>query len=77
MRTVLATYSDGKLAPLEPLPLQEGQRVEVTIRAVAGAKEIGDIIRATSGAWADQLDCEEFEQSIHERRHRPRPAPQL
>lgn len=31
VKTVTATYENGLLRPAEPLPLEEGQRVELTV----------------------------------------------
>ena len=77
VKTVRATYTAGTLALAEPLPLPEGQTVEVTVTAPSGAEHTAEVIRATSGAWADLLDCEAFERSIYERRHHHRAAVQL
>jgi predicted DNA-binding antitoxin AbrB/MazE fold protein len=77
VKTVRATYTAGTLALAEPLPLPEGQTVEVTVTAPSGAERTAEVIRATSGAWADLLDCEAFERSIYERRHHHRAPVQL
>jgi predicted DNA-binding antitoxin AbrB/MazE fold protein len=77
VKTVRATYTAGTLALAEPLPLPEGQTVEVTVTAPPGAERAAEVIRATSGAWADLLDCEAFERSIYERRHHHRAPVQL
>ena len=63
------TYRAGTLALAEPLPLPDGETVEVTVTAAAGAERPDETIRATSGAWADLLDYEAFERSIYERQH--------
>ncbi|MBI4518174.1 MAG: hypothetical protein HY699_20415 [Deltaproteobacteria bacterium] len=44
---------------------------EVTVTS-APAADHADVIRATSGAWADLLDCDEFERAVYERRHHQR-----
>ncbi len=73
-RTVRARTTRGLLAPMEPLDLPEGSEVELTVTTPAGKEGAVAAIRATSGAWADLLDCEEFERSIYARRrpHRNR-----
>ncbi len=69
VKTVRATYTAGTLALAEPLPLPDGETVDVTVTTPAGAERADEAIGATSGAWADLLDCEAFERSIYERRH--------
>jgi hypothetical protein len=82
-RTVRARVAHGNLALLEPLDLPEGSEVDVTVAPVpsagevAGAPTVEEIIRSTSGAWADLLDCEELERTVYERRHRHRAPVQL
>ena len=62
VKTVKATYRAGTLALAELLPLPDGETVEVTVTAPAGAERADEAIRATSaGARADLLDCEAFE----------------
>ena len=72
VKTVKATYKAGTLALAEPLPLADGDTVEVTVTSAAGAERAAEAIRATAGAWADLLDCERFERSVYERRHHHR-----
>lgn len=71
-RTVRARVTHGMLAPVEPLDLPDGSEVEVTLTTTASKEGAVDAIRVTSGAWADLLDCEEFERSIYARRHHHR-----
>ena len=77
VKTVKATYAAGKLALAEPLPLQDGETVEVTVTSTPGMDRAAEVIRATSGAWADLLDCAAFERSVYERRHHHRAPVQL
>jgi predicted DNA-binding antitoxin AbrB/MazE fold protein len=72
VKTVKATYAAGSLALAEPLPLRDGETVEVTVTSAPATDRPEDVIRATSGAWADLLDCEEFERAVYERRHHQR-----
>ncbi len=69
VKTVKATHAAGSLALAEPLPLRDGEMVEVTVTSAPAADHAADVIRATSGAWADLLDCDEFERAVYERRH--------
>jgi predicted DNA-binding antitoxin AbrB/MazE fold protein len=66
-KTFKARYQAGKLEPLEPLDLEEGKEVVITL-ADPEAPGAVDAFAATSGAWKDLLDCEQFEQDIYESR---------
>lgn len=78
VKTMKATYAAGKLALAEPLPLRDGETVDVTVTTPSAASErSADAIRETSGAWADLLDCDAFERSVYERRHQHRAPVQL
>lgn len=72
VKTVKATYTAGNLALAEPLPLRDGETVEVIVTSALGADRAAEVIRATSGAWADLLDCEDFERTVYQRRHHHR-----
>ena len=77
VKTVKATYAAGTLALAEPLPIPDGETVEVTVIAASGVERADEVIRATSGSWATLLDCEALERSIYERRHHHRAPVQL
>lgn len=77
VKTILATFRRGQLAPAEPLPLEEGEQVRVRVETLPDARTARERFLASAGAWADQLDCDEFERAVYERRHRPRPATRL
>ena len=72
VKTVKATYTASNLVLAEPLPLRDGETVEVTVASAPGTDRAAEVIRETSGAWADLLDCEDFERTIYQRRHRHR-----
>ena len=76
-RTMCARVTRGMLAPAEPLDLPDGSEVEVTVTTAENKPSVTNAIRATSGAWADLLDCDEFERSIYTRRHQHRPPVSL
>ena len=92
-RTIRARVTHGNLALLEPLNLPDGSEVDITVatvtrandtavsRAATGGSETTttaeEIIRSTSGAWADLLDCEEFERAVYDRRRHHRSPVQL
>ena len=69
--TAKARYSNGAIVPLEPLDIQEGANLSVSIdvesrasRAERGLKAL----RATAGGWKDTRDADELIQDIYEAR---------
>ena len=92
-RTVRGRVTRGTLALLEPIDLPEGVEVDVTVATVPSAEDVDasraaaggwkgksnaeELIRSTSGAWAELLDCEEFERAVYERRRQHRTPVQL
>ena len=72
IRTIRARVRGGMLTPLEPLNLPDGSEVDVTVETELSKAAGAEVIRATSGAWADLLDCEEFERPVYTRRHHHR-----
>lgn len=74
MHTITARFIQGKLEPVEPLSLEEGQRVQITVVTVpqANVASAKAGFQETEGGWTSLLDCEAFEQAVYERRHRPR-----
>lgn len=67
-RTIKARYHAGKLEPMEPLELEEGKEVTITVTAVEPSPTAGDPITASAGAWKNLLDCEQFEKDVYESR---------
>jgi len=67
-QTVKARYHQGKIEPLEPLELEEGDELVVTVtrQESHGADQEGTT--PTFGAWKDLLDCEQFEKDVYESR---------
>jgi predicted DNA-binding antitoxin AbrB/MazE fold protein len=65
-RTIKARYHAGKFEPLEPLDLEEGKEVMITVAEPESAPAAVDPLAATSGAWKDLLDCEQFEKDVAE-----------
>jgi predicted DNA-binding antitoxin AbrB/MazE fold protein len=45
--TVEATYEDGVLKPVQPLPLQEHQMVKITIQTNSRAEQTAGLLRWT------------------------------
>jgi predicted DNA-binding antitoxin AbrB/MazE fold protein len=67
-KTIKARFQAGKLEPIEPLELEEGKEVVITVTEPATPGGPVDPIAATSGAWKDLLDCEQFEKDVYESR---------
>jgi len=76
-KTVKARFSRGVLKPFEPLRLQEGEEVTVTV-ASSRPKARPDWLERTAGAWKETVDAEKFIRDIYESRLvQTRPVPQL
>jgi len=58
-KTVLARCRKGVLEPLEPLELNEGQKVTVTILDFAGPAD-RKISKRAAGSWAGNVDVDAF-----------------
>jgi predicted DNA-binding antitoxin AbrB/MazE fold protein len=66
--TVRARYREGKLELLEPLEMEEGTEVTVTVNGPEPSPAATDPISAGAGAWKDLLDCEQFEKDVYDSR---------
>lgn len=78
LKTIKARYHRGRLEPLEPLGLEEGDEVAITITHAEPLTLNEDPTAATAGAWKDLLDCQAFEQEVyHNRLLRTRPPVRL
>ena len=71
VNSVRATYSKGAIVPLEPLDLEEGANLSISIeveskasRAERGLKAL----RATAGSWKGAQDADELVREIYEAR---------
>jgi hypothetical protein len=53
--TIQARFCGGKLEPLEPLDLEEGREVTVTVTAVGPAATGGDPRAAPTRGWAGNV----------------------
>ena len=69
--TVRATYSNGAIVPVEPLDIEEGADLSVSIdvesrasRAERGLKAL----KATAGGWKDTRHADELIRDIYEAR---------
>jgi predicted DNA-binding antitoxin AbrB/MazE fold protein len=63
-QTIKARYAQGRIEPLDPVDLEEGSELLVTIMLMG--KE--DPTSATAGGWKTLLDCRTFEQEVYARR---------
>ena len=67
-KTIRARYREGKLELLEPLEMEEGAEVTVTVNRPEPSPAAIDPLTATAGAWKDLLDCEQFEKDVYDNR---------
>lgn len=65
---VRARFSDGVLRPLEPLNLEEGADVMVSIEDVAPPERTIEALRASAGGWVGLHNPEELKRMIYEAR---------
>ena len=77
---VRATYSNGVLTPLEPLDLEEGKEVTLSIDPAPGlsAKERRRTMRSAAGRWKGTHDPGKLLRNIYsDRLVSSRPEPKL
>ena len=75
---VKARYENGVLTSLEPLDLEEGQEVVVSVEAAPPANRAVQALRATEGAWKGTHDPEELLRNIYsDRLVNSRPEPKI
>ena len=65
---VKARFSKGVLTPLEPLDLEEGQEVMVSIEDVPPTDRRLEALRASAGGWEGGRDPEELKRMLYEAR---------
>ncbi|HET6385664.1 MAG TPA: hypothetical protein VFJ58_19910 [Armatimonadota bacterium] len=68
LKTIKGFYTMGRIEPAEPLPLEEGAEVEVTIALPEAPSLSADPTGSTSGAWGSLLDCGTFEEDVYRSR---------
>lgn len=68
-KTIKARYAHGVLEPLEPLELEEGKELVVTIEEPPSGEER---FEQAAGSWAGLIDAEEFLRDIYLARSLPR-----
>ena len=79
-KTVRATYRNGKLEPLDPIDLKDGETITVTIyeETEEDAARRAEVVRRSRGAWKGLIDPDEFLAHVRERRLiNTRPEPKL
>ena len=75
---VKARYSNGALVPLEPLDLEEGKEVTVSIEDVRPPGNALHVLQAVAGAWKGTHDPEELLRNIYsDRLVNARPEPKI
>lgn len=78
IETIKARYSRGRIEPLDPLELEEGSELLVTITQTVSPSSGEDPTTATAGAWKGLVDCQTFEREVYESRlRRTRPEARL
>ena len=65
---VKARYTGGVLTPLEPLDLEEGEEVTLSVEGSFTRSTSREAILAGAGGWAGQGDWEDFIRMIYEAR---------
>ena len=80
MIKVKARYTNGKLTPLEPIDLKEGEEVTVSIddKPELSVEERIESLMAAAGGWEGLHDPDEFKRMIYQARidgsrHTPKP----
>lgn len=75
---VKARFSNGVLTPLEPLDLEEGTEVTVSIEDAVSPDNASRALRAAAGAWKGTHDPEELLRNIYsDRLVSSRPEPKI
>ncbi len=78
IETVKARYSRGRIELLDPLKLEEGSELLITITQTLSPTSGEDPTTATAGAWKGLLNCQTFEREVYESRlRRTRPEVRL
>lgn len=70
IETIKARYSRGRIEPLDPIKLEEGSEVFITITQTVPPATGEDPTTATAGAWKGLLNCQTFEREVYESRLR-------
>lgn len=70
IETIKARYSRGRIEPLDPLKLEEGSELLITITQTVPPPPGEDPTTATAGAWKGLIDCQTFEREVYESRLR-------
>jgi hypothetical protein len=69
IETVRGRYQQGKIELDEPLDLQDGAEVIVTVTPSEAIPTDGDTLTATAGAWAGNVP-DDFEEQVYADRRR-------
>ena len=76
--SVKAKYSNGALMPLEPLDLEEGKEVTVSIEEAGSPEESFHAWKVAAGAWKGTHDPDELLRNIYsDRLVNSRPEPKI
>ena len=79
-KKIKAVFSNGKLTPMEPIDLKEGDEVTVSIedKTELSKEERVERLMAAAGGWEGLHDPDEFKRMIYQARidgsrHTPKP----
>lgn len=76
--SVKARYSNGALVPLEPLDLEEGKEVTVSIEEAGSPEKSLRALQVVAGAWKGTHDPDELLRKIYsDRLVSSRPEPKI
>ena len=75
IKTIKAIYRHGVLEPKEPLTLEEGEEITVTIAPSSPLSEAEklELLRSTAGGWKDLVDDDLEEYLLELRKLKTRP----
>jgi hypothetical protein len=62
-QTIRARYHGGKLEPLEPLEVEEGKEVTITVIDAEPSVTVGHPPPGTAGSWAGNVP-DDFEETV-------------
>ena len=69
-KTIRARYANGVFKPLEPIHVEEGTEVSLTVSKTESSEQVSPF-DACFGAWNDLVDTEMLLHDIYERRAIP------
>ena len=71
LKTVRAKFVNGTIIPVEPLDVEDGAELSITVDVSpqhSDAARVRKALRATAGAWKGNHDPEELKRMLYEAR---------